>query len=71
MTTFYRYRTVDGDRWDMISQEFYGDPLDYVGIMAVNPGLAGVMFLPPGAIVNVPVREQATARQKILPPWDR
>lgn len=69
--TFYRYRTVDGDRWDMIAQEFYGDPFDYVGIMQVNPAFAGAIFLPSGQIINVPVREQSTQRQRVLPPWER
>ena len=71
MTTFYRYRTIQGDRWDTIAQEFYADPKDYVGIMRVNPDFAGELYLPAGQDINVPVKEPVELKQKITPPWLR
>ena len=68
---FYRYLTKGGDRWDTIAQEYYGNPYDYADIMAANPTFVGLLYLPAGQDINVPVRATTSAKQKVLPPWKR
>lgn len=66
------YITKDGDRWDALAWEYYGDPLAYEGIIAANPSIAILPVLPSGLKVLIPVIEEAeTDTTEGLPPWKR
>ena len=62
--------TKDGDRWDLLAWEYYGDPTGYERIIAANPSVAIAPILPGGIKILIPVLEEAeTATTEGLPPW--
>lgn len=62
--------TRDGDRWDLLAWEYYGDATAYETIIAANPSVAISPILPSGIIILVPVLEEAeTDTTEGLPPW--
>ncbi len=63
--------TRDGERWDQIAQQYYGDPLRYAPLIAANPGLAIEPILPSGVRLIVPLLEPSTTNTENLPPWMR
>jgi hypothetical protein len=69
MNTFFRYVTIQGDRWDSIASKFRQNPYDYVDIIQSNSSYQGLFVLPEGVTISVPVREVVTRR--LTPPWER
>ena len=67
--------TVEGERWDTLAWQYYGDPLAYGRIIEANPALDISSTLPSGLVVLVPVLPLAEASQTLqdeeLPPWKR
>ncbi|NTU68923.1 MAG: hypothetical protein HGB02_08600 [Chlorobiaceae bacterium] len=62
--------TKDGDRWDLLAWEYYGDAMAYEAIIAANPAIAIDPVLPSGLKVLIPVIEAAeTDTTEGLPPW--
>ena len=62
--------TRDGDRWDNLAWEYYGDATAYETIIAANPEVAIYPILPSGIRLLIPVLEEAeTATTEGLPPW--
>ncbi len=70
MKEFYEYITKEGDRWDMIAYEFYGDPMLYEPIIVANPEVPIIPILPSGIKLRVPVIETKNTIEE-LPPWKR
>ena len=68
---FYRHRATQGQRWDTLAAQYYGNPYDYDGIIAANPSLQGIAELDAGVVVNVPIKPSAQTRKRptIKPPW--
>ena len=70
-----KYRTIAGDRWDMISYRFYGDPDMYREIIKANPYLSEEIkrapLLPEGNVLDIPKIESKPAPPEGLPPWKR
>ncbi len=69
MSEFVTYVTRDGDRWDAIAYEMYGDATAYEPIIAANPSVPIRPTLEGGQRLLIPIRE-ATATAA-LPPWKR
>ena len=75
MTTPYvEYTTKEGDRWDLISYEFYGVPDKYYLIQEANekeipPSLLYSPTLPAGLKLKIPVLEEPPVKQLEPPPW--
>ena len=69
MTTFYRYQTREGDRWDTIAAIHRDDPYDYVDIIERNSEYQGEYTLPAGVIILVPVKRNQP--QRLSPPWEQ
>jgi phage tail protein X len=68
--SYVRYSTQENDRWDLISQKFYGTPYAYERIIAANPVVPIRPTLPAGLVLAIPVIETAQAAQLSgLPPW--
>ncbi|MDM7320224.1 MAG: tail protein X [Fervidobacterium sp.] len=68
----YEYITKDGDRWDLIAYEFYGDAMMYEPIIVANPDVPIVPILPAGIKLRIPVIERKNEIDKdLLPPWKR
>jgi phage tail protein X len=64
--------TREGDRWDLLAWEYYGDATQYEGIIAANNQVMIDPILPSGIIINIPVLEEPTAEldeTEGLPPW--
>lgn len=62
--------TRDGDRWDLLAWEYYGDATAYEGIIAANASVKIEPILPSGIKVLIPVMEEAeTDTLEGLPPW--
>jgi phage tail protein X len=65
--------TSDGDRWDLLAWEYYGDPTMYELIIVANPEVQIEPVLPAGIRLLIPVLEESAtgdiATQEELPPW--
>ena len=70
MSEFVTYVTRDGDRWDAIAYEMYGDATAYEPIIAANPSVPIRPALEGGLRLLIPIRETA-ANAASLPPWKR
>ena len=72
MTAYATYITKDGDRWDLIAYDFYGDPLAYEAIIVANPHAPIAAVLEGGLTLSVPLIESDnTVADADLPPWKR
>ena len=69
--------TREGERWDSLAWQYYGNPFDYGRIVVANPSLDISTHLPSGVVVLIPVLPlaQAQAADQLaaadLPPWKR
>lgn len=62
--------TKDGDRWDLLAWDYYGDATVYEKIIAANPSVPIVPVLPSGIVILIPVVTEAeTDTAEGLPPW--
>lgn len=72
MTEFYEHITKEGDRWDLIAYQYYGDPTAYEPIIVANPHVPITPLLPSGIRLRVPVIDtKRTIPPEELPPWKR
>lgn len=69
---FLEHVTRDGERWDSLAWQYYGDPLGYPRIIAANPHVAITPVLPSGLLLLIPVIEAEEARtEEDIAPWLR
>lgn len=66
---YYEYITKDGDRWDLLAYEFYGDATLYEPIITANPDVPITPILKSGIILQIPVMEDTDEIEFVLPPW--
>jgi phage tail protein X len=68
-----QYTTLEGERWDSISQKAYGTPLLSNLIIEANPLIPISDVLPAGILLDIPVQEVITENMDpdLLPPWKR
>jgi len=73
MSNHLEHITRDGDRWDLLAWEFYGDALAYEGIIRANPSVPIYPILPAGLTLRIPILEDAPTSLALeeLPPWKR
>lgn len=69
MSEFYEYITKDGDRWDLIAYDYYGDATLYESIITANSDIPITPILPSGLKLQIPVRDEIEQIQFELPPW--
>lgn len=69
--SFVIYTTKEGDRWDLIAFEAYGDATAYGPIIAANPHIPIRPELEAGTKVWIPVREAPALAAQQVPPWKR
>lgn len=67
-TTQY-YDTVQGDTWDMISLDYYGDEHYSHVLMQANPDYITTLVFDAGIRLLIPTINQTAAIT--LPPWKR
>lgn len=68
MTT--KYRTIQGDTFDIISLRVYGDEHFVAELIAANYEHRAVVLFPAGVVLNVP-EINTEAATSTLPPWKR
>lgn len=52
--TDFSYTAKVGDRWDFISNLYYGSPKYWYVLARANNGLNGSLFITPGARIIIP-----------------
>ena len=55
---YYEYVTKDGDRWDMLAANYYGDPCKMDLIIRANPEVIIRPVLDAGIKIRIPVVEK-------------
>lgn len=69
---FTEYTTKEGQRWDAIAWECYGNVDLQPLLFEANPGVALIDELPGGLVLRVPVVEPVEqSNPELLPPWKR
>ena len=63
VTEYLTHRTKDGDRWDLLALEYYGDPLFFGPLLEANPRQGHKTLLEAGLRLRVPIID----RQDIAP----
>ena len=68
---FTEHITKDGQRWDTIAHEAYGDVSKLSDIIAANPEVPITAVLPPGTRLLIPIVETVAVEvdKSLLPPW--
>lgn len=61
------YTTSQGDTFDSIALDFYGDEFKAPELILANPEYAGVIVFEAGVTLSVPELEDTAA--STLPPW--
>jgi phage tail protein X len=61
----------DGDRWDLLAWNYYGDATLLGLIVMANPAIPIEPVLSAGMTVMVPVLQIASVLTSDLPPWKR
>ncbi len=64
------YLTKDGDRWDSIAYQFYGDPYLYEPILLANPEYMDRLSLPAGLKLRIPIL-YIEETSEVSPPWQK
>lgn len=60
-----------GERWDNLSFQYYGNALEYSRIQDANPHISFCEVLPTGATVYIPVLNVKPTNNEQMPPWLR
>lgn len=70
---YYEHITKEGERWDLIAYQYYGNAYMYEPIVVANFREVGIKpILPSGLKIRVPVIDiKNTIRAEELPPWKR
>ncbi|BDV42445.1 membrane protein [Geotalea uraniireducens] len=71
-TDILEHITSDGERWDWLAWEYYGDASRYEPIIAANPEVMITPVLPAGIKLLIPIIADADlVDTEDLPPWKR
>jgi phage tail protein X len=70
MEEFLTHSTVDGDRWDLLAQRYYGDGTAYGFLLQANPSVPFTPRLPVGLTLRVPILDAATLNPASTAPTD-
>ena len=70
---YLQHIASQGDRWDSLSYQYYGDATDYERIITANPDIAITTTLAAGAIVLIPIIDEIQAQTTTadIPFWLR
>ena len=61
--------TTAGERWDLLSWRYYGEPTDYSPIIMANPNVPIEPVFDAGISIAVPLQQKSAAVTANLPPW--
>lgn len=71
MERFVTIRTQGNDRWDLIAQRAYGNPMKINLIIEANPTVPITPIIEAGTLLRVPVLPGINIDTLRLPPWKR
>lgn len=72
ITECLEHITSEGDRWDLLAWEYYGDASQYEPIIVANPEVMITPILTAGIRLLIPIIEDAELIDtEDLPPWKR
>jgi phage tail protein X len=63
------YETMQGDKWDLIAWQRYGDTCYANKLMAVNPQYLDYYIFPAGIELQLPIITPKQTALSDLPPW--
>lgn len=56
---YLEHLTLEGDRWDLLAYQYYGDALQTVPLLRANPEQLHLLILPAGLTLQIPILEVA------------
>jgi phage tail protein X len=65
------YTSKQGDRWDSIAYDAYGDEKYMKEIADANIEIALDVPIPAGTLLRIPVLDIVQINKELLPPWLR
>lgn len=68
-TQYLTHISAAGDRWDLLSWKYYGDPTLFGPIVMANPGIPIEAVLDAGLRLVIPVMQKSNNTAAGLPPW--
>ena len=69
-TSYVEYETQDGDTWDQLALDMYGEEYMSDAIREANPDCAGIIVFGAGTVLRLPVfDEEPEEEDEGLPPW--
>lgn len=68
---FTEHIAKDGQRWDTVAYEAYGDVAKLSDIIAANPDVPITAIIPEGTRLLIPIVETVAVEidKTLLPPW--
>jgi phage tail protein X len=66
-----KHISSNGDRWDLLAWNYYGDPTLFGPIVMANPNIPIEPVLAAGLTVVIPVLQKVSVVAADLPPWKR
>lgn len=69
--TLLKHIVRQGERWDNLSYQYYGNAFEYSRIMDANPHISFCEVLPTGVTVYIPVLNVKPTNNENMPPWLR
>lgn len=67
--------TTEGERWDTLAWNYYGNPFMYSRIVEANPSVNISTRLPSGLVLLIPIipadEASTVLANEDLPPWKR
>lgn len=64
-----KYKTIQGDTWDLISLMFYGTPYKVKELISCNPEYSDTLVFDGNILLSIPMLEKDSATT--LAPWKR
>lgn len=69
--TVIRHITTAGERWDLLSWRYYGDPTLYSPIVMANPSVPIEPVFEAGLQIVIPILQSSSVANRNLPPWKK
>jgi len=66
---FILHITSNGERWDSLAWQYYGNPAGYSPIVMANPNVPIEPVFDAGVSILVPILQESATISTNLPPW--